>query len=42
VPGERYNLERLNADIHLAYPKVKVRDIESGKVRVTQDLFGAD
>jgi hypothetical protein len=25
-----------------AYPMVNVRDIESGKVRATRDLFGAD
>jgi len=24
------------------YPMVNVRDIESGKVRVTRELFGAD
>jgi hypothetical protein len=26
----------------IGYPMVNVRDIESGKVRVTRDLFGAD
>jgi hypothetical protein len=26
----------------VGYPMVNVRDIESGKVRVTRDLFGAD
>jgi hypothetical protein len=25
-----------------AYPMVNVRDIESGKVRATRELFGAD
>ena len=26
----------------VGYPMVNVRDIESGKVRVTRELFGAD
>jgi hypothetical protein len=26
----------------LGYPMVNVRDIESGKVRATRELFGAD
>jgi hypothetical protein len=26
----------------VGYPPVNVRDIESGKVRATRDLFGAD
>ena len=30
------------AQTPVGYPMVNVRDIESGKVRVTRDLFGAD
>jgi hypothetical protein len=31
-----------SADTPVGYPMVNVRDIESGKVRVTRKLFGAD
>jgi hypothetical protein len=31
-----------SAQTPVGYPMVNVRDIESGKVRVTRDLFGAD
>jgi hypothetical protein len=31
-----------SAQTPVSYPMVNVRDIESGKVRVTRDLFGAD
>ena len=31
-----------SATTPVGYPMVNVRDIESGKVRVTRDLFGAD
>jgi hypothetical protein len=32
----------VSADAPVGYPMVNVRDIESGKVRATQELFGAD
>jgi hypothetical protein len=31
-----------SAQTPVGYPMVNVRDIESGKVRVTRDMFGAD
>ena len=31
-----------SADARVGYPMVNVRDIESGKVRATRELFGAD
>ena len=31
-----------SADMSIGYPMVNVRDIESGKVRMTRELFGAD
>jgi len=31
-----------SADTPVGYPMVNLRDIESGKVKVTRDLFGAD
>jgi hypothetical protein len=31
-----------SADTPVGYPMVNMRDIESGKVKVTRDLFGAD
>jgi hypothetical protein len=31
-----------SATTPVGYPMVSVRDIESGKVRATRDLFGAD
>ena len=31
-----------SADAPVGYPMVNVRDIESGKVRATRQLFGAD
>jgi hypothetical protein len=31
-----------SAQTPVGFPMVSVRDIESGKVRVTGDLFGAD
>jgi hypothetical protein len=31
-----------SATTPVGYPMVNVRDIESGKVRATRDLFGAD
>ena len=31
-----------SADAPVGYPMVNVRDIESGKVRATRDLFGVD
>jgi hypothetical protein len=31
-----------SANAPVGYPMVNVRDIESGKVRATRDLFGAD
>jgi hypothetical protein len=31
-----------SADTPIGYPMVNVRDIESGKVRATRELFGAD
>ena len=31
-----------SADAPVGYPMVNVRDIESGKVRATRELFGAD
>ena len=31
-----------SAQTPVGYPMVNVRDIESGKVRATRDLFGAD
>jgi hypothetical protein len=31
-----------SAQTPVGYPMVNVHDIESGKVRVTRDLFGAD
>jgi len=31
-----------SATTPVGYPMVNVRDIESGKVRVTRELFGAD
>jgi len=31
-----------SAQTPIGHPMVNVRDIESGKVRVTRDLFGAD
>ena len=33
---------RQSADTPVGYPMVNLRDIESGKVRVTRDLFGKD
>jgi hypothetical protein len=30
------------ANTPIGYPLVNVRDIESGKVRATRELFGAD
>ena len=33
---------RQSADTPVGYPMVSLRDIESGKVRVTRDLFGKD
>jgi hypothetical protein len=37
-PGGR----RLRHDVFVGYPMVNMRDIESGKVRATRDLFGVD
>ena len=31
-----------SADTPVGYPMVNMRDIDSGKVKVTRDLFGAD
>jgi hypothetical protein len=31
-----------SADAPVGYPMVNVKDIESGKVRATRELFGAD
>jgi hypothetical protein len=31
-----------SANTPVGYPMVNVRDIESGKVRATRELFGAD
>jgi len=31
-----------SANTPVGYPMVNVRDLESGKVRATVDLFGAD
>jgi hypothetical protein len=31
-----------SANTPVGYPMVDVRDIESGKVRATRELFGAD
>jgi hypothetical protein len=31
-----------SASTPVGYPMVNVRDIESGKVRATRELFGAD
>jgi hypothetical protein len=31
-----------SAEAPVGYPMVNVRDIESGKVRATRELFGAD
>jgi hypothetical protein len=35
-------LPEASADTPVGYPMVNVRDIESGKVKVTRELFGAD
>jgi hypothetical protein len=31
-----------SANAPVGYPMVNVRDIESGKIRATRELFGAD
>lgn len=43
LPGRvtRWVLHR-GAQTPVGYPMVNVRDIESGKVRATRELFGAD
>jgi hypothetical protein len=50
-PVGRFGLAKLDmiydawvasADAPVGYPMVNVRDIESGKVRATREMFGAD
>jgi hypothetical protein len=37
-----YDAWLASADASVSYPMVSVRDIESGKVRATRELMGAD
>jgi len=37
-----YDAWRASAEGMVGYPMVNVRDIESGKVRATRELMGAD
>lgn len=34
--------QRLSANTPVGYPMVSLRDIETGKVRATREMFGAD